>query len=234
MTTSPLAGVVVADLTHLWAGPLCTRILADLGAEVVKVEGPRRPDPLRAAPRRHGQPEFSVLNHGKSGVIIDLNDDEGRCTFRSLLHHVDGVVDNFSPRALRNWGIVPAELAAEENLVWLSMPAFSADGAAAQLVSRGAGLEGASGLAVACGHDGRPGLLGAPLSDPLAGMHAALTFLAARADRRPQHIELAQYSVVADLADVVADGSRLPSVPDVVRDGTAGAGSAAAAGASIS
>jgi crotonobetainyl-CoA:carnitine CoA-transferase CaiB-like acyl-CoA transferase len=211
----PLAGTTIVDLTHLWAGPLCTRVLADLGARVLKIEGPRRPDPLRLVPMvPRGQPAFAPLNAGKLGLALDLGSDAGRTHFGHLLTTADGVVDNFSPRALRNWGLDPARLAQEHELVWVSMPAFGADGPLAAHNARGAGLEGTSGHAAAHAADGVPQLLATPLTDPLAGLHAAFAFLCARHAGRTGHIEVAQNGIAFDVAELARiDDRGLPSIP---------------------
>lgn len=219
MSGLPLAGLRIVDLTHLWAGPLCTRVLTELGADVVKIEGPERPDPLRLLSRPpYGQPSHAALNAGKRHARVDLGDAAGRSRFLELLETADGVVDNFSPRALRNWGLEPSALAAEHDLLWVSMPSFPASGPLAQLGARGPGIEGASGLAALSATDGRPRLLGVPLTDALGGLRAALAFLARIGDGRGTHVEVSQHAAARDVvALALLDRPQtLPHVPAIV------------------
>lgn len=199
---------LVVDLTHLWAGPLCTRLLADLGATIVKVEAPRRPDPMRLARPPYGQPSFDALNHGKLSLGLDLGAPADRECLLATLAAADGAVDNFSPRAWRNWGLDPGRLAAEHGLTWISMSAFGAGGPYAGFGSRGAGVEGTSGHAWLHARDGAPRLLAAPLADPLMGIEGASAYLAAgpRAGLR----ELSQNLIAAG---AVAAGGGERSLP---------------------
>lgn len=220
MAGLPLAGVRVLDLTHLWAGPLCTQVLARLGADVVKIEGPNRPDPLRLLPKPpYGQPSFDTLNAGKNGVAIDLGTSAGREALLGLLDAADGVVDNYSPRALENWGLDPQQLATSHRLHWISMPSFPTAGPLGRFGTHGAGIEGASGLAALNSDGGTPRLLDVPLTDPLAGLRAALAFLSSfRSGADGAHVELSQYEVARDVVALseLAPRVRLPAVPPII------------------
>ena len=136
----PLARpAVVVDLSSLWAGPLCTRVLADLGATVIKVESDRRPDGARRGPLAF----FERLHRGKRMVSLDLAGSE----LRELLADADVVIEASRARALRQLGIHAEELRPQ---VWLSITgygrevdrvAFGDDAAAAVIVSdRGRGI----------------------------------------------------------------------------------------------
>jgi crotonobetainyl-CoA:carnitine CoA-transferase CaiB-like acyl-CoA transferase len=222
MRRLPLEGKRVVDLTHLWAGPLCTAILARLGAEVTKIAGPRHPDPLGLLDDPpYGQPGYEALNSGKREHAIDLGTTDGEERFLDLLDDADGVVDNFSPRALRNWGLDPRRLARRHRVVWVSMPSFPTAGPLGDFASRGPGVEGASGLAALHASDGVPGLLDVPLTDPLAGLRAAYVFLSAIRSGRFTHYEVAHSSVARDVVELASlDGPEgVPYVPPI-RQGT--------------
>jgi hypothetical protein len=102
----------VLDLTRFLAVPFCTTILADLGADVVKVEAPKGGDEGRYGyPPVDGVPVFFLaLNRGKKGVTLDLRQDEGRAILRRLLPHFDVLVENFAGGTLARWGLAPADL----------------------------------------------------------------------------------------------------------------------------
>ena len=112
---SALANVRVLDLTRFLAGPFCTAVLADLGADVVKVEAPRGGDEGRYGyPTADGVPVFFLaLNRNKRGITLSLRTDEGRALLRRLLPHFDVLVENFAGGTLRSWGLDPATLVAE-------------------------------------------------------------------------------------------------------------------------
>ncbi|WP_343603118.1 CoA transferase [Mycobacterium sp.] len=155
-------GLLVVDLSSLWAGPLCTRLLARAGAVVVKVESPSRPDGTRS-----GKPEFfDWMNSGKLCYATDFGADAD--TLRELLAAADVVVEGSRPAALRRRGLGSADVPARRGRVWLRIgghadapdrPAFGDDAALA------GGLVGA-------GPDG-PVFCGDAIADPLAGLEAA-------------------------------------------------------------
>ena len=195
---NPLDGIRVVDLTSVWAGPLCTRILADLGAEVVKVEAPARPDGTRGNPGH-----FTWLNRNKLGVTLDLNQPREKELFRQLVAASDVVVENFSPRVMGNFGLDYERLrGVKKELIMLSMPAYGSGGPYAHHVAYGPGLEASSGLAAITGaKSGGPLLSGSAYGDPVAGLHGAVAVLAALLHRRRtgrgQWIELAQREALA-------------------------------------
>jgi len=104
--TTPLAGVRVLDFTRVLAGPICTRMLADLGAEVIKVEPPEGDVVRFQAPRRNGMPTyFAQQNTGKRCVSIDLSNPAGRDLVLDLAERCDVVVENFRPGVLDRLGV---------------------------------------------------------------------------------------------------------------------------------
>src|SRR5262249_17880357 len=130
-TMSALAGVRVLDLTRFLAGPFCTTVLADLRADVVKVEAPRG-----GGEGRYGAPAvargpvfFLALNRNKRGITLDLRQDEGRALLRRLLPHFDVLVENFAGGTMARWGLAPADLCREHpKLIVASLSGFGQTG----------------------------------------------------------------------------------------------------------
>jgi CoA:oxalate CoA-transferase len=128
---SALAHVRVLDLTRFLAGPFCTTMLADMGADVVKVEAPKGGDEGRYGyPPVDGVPVFfQALNRNKRGITLDLRKDEGRAILRRLLPHFDVLVENFAGGTLARWGLAPEDLCREHpKLVVASLSGFGQTG----------------------------------------------------------------------------------------------------------
>jgi crotonobetainyl-CoA:carnitine CoA-transferase CaiB-like acyl-CoA transferase len=175
----PLTDLRVLDLGMVWAGPYCGRLLAGLGATVIKVEGPRRKDGTRAGGRGDCTGVFGDLNRGKASLVVDLASRAGRDSFLRLARGADVVLENYSPRVMPNFGLDYAALArANPRLLMLSLPAFGGSGPSRDYVAYGSGLELATGLAARAA-DGRP--VPAPVAylDYLAGAYGAVGLLAA-------------------------------------------------------
>jgi crotonobetainyl-CoA:carnitine CoA-transferase CaiB-like acyl-CoA transferase len=166
------AGPLVVDLSALWAGPLCTRLLGLLGARVVKVESTKRPDGARS-----GSAEFfDLLNRGKSSLTLDLDTTSGRDQLRRLLVQADIVVEASRPRALEQLGIDAAEFcAAGRALTWISLTGYGRAAPEGDWIAFGDDAGVAAGLATVMQHAvGEPVFCGDAIADPMAGMHAAL------------------------------------------------------------
>ncbi len=214
----PLAGVRVVDFTIAVAGPIAGFILADLGADVIKIEAPgsRPPRPANAAPLAEGavdlpynrMPLFNQLNHGKRGISLDVARPEGKDLFLRLVAESDVVVQNFAPRVLPNLGLDYEQLrAANPGVILVSMPAFGLGGHYRDRVSYGPGIDAMSGLAHLTGYpDGPPMKPGNFFCDQQAGTLAAFATCAAlwhrRATGEGQHLELAmiegEFQLLAD------------------------------------
>lgn len=136
MASQALEGVRVLDLTRHVAGPLCTKLLADYGADVIKIEAPGRGDPARwIAPFLHDHPHpersglFLHLNTNKRGITLDLKTDTGRAIFLRLLPSADIVVENFRPRVMPSMGLDYASLSKiKPSLVMTSISNFGQSG----------------------------------------------------------------------------------------------------------
>jgi crotonobetainyl-CoA:carnitine CoA-transferase CaiB-like acyl-CoA transferase len=188
----------------VWAGPHCGRLLAGLGATVVKVEAPQRPDGPRPPDGWDGcSGAFGDLNRGKRSLAIDLVAAAGRKTFLRLVAGADVLVENFSPRVMPNFGFDMARLSrVSPRLVSLAMPAFGSDGPWANAVSYGSGLELATGL-WDLDENGVPSPAPVPYLDYLASVSGAAAIVAALLARevsgQGMHVEVAQREVACQL-----------------------------------
>jgi len=200
---------LVIDLTSLWAGPLATSLLADLGARVVKIDPDCRPDGFRDHPALYAQ-----LNGAKEIVDLDLRRDGDRRRFEALVDEADLVVDSFSRRVMPNFGYGPDDLRRRNPAVaTLSIVAFPAGTREASWVSYGPGVHACCGLGTQIGGDGRRRFEPAPIAypDALAGMEAfavAAELLAAAGPGVLPHREVSLAGVLAPVvARAIADRS---------------------------
>jgi crotonobetainyl-CoA:carnitine CoA-transferase CaiB-like acyl-CoA transferase len=189
----PFAGLRVLDMTAFWAGPVCTHVLAMLGAEVIHVESPSRPDGTRLLAgipftedrwwERCGI--FSGLNTNKKSVTLDLADERGRDALRKLLATCDVVVENYTPRVLDQLGLGFEEVRAiRPDVVMVRMPGFGLDGPWRDNGAFGFSIEDASGLTWMTGYPDSNPLSPYCVGDPIAGMHALAGLLIALEHRR--------------------------------------------------
>jgi len=206
---SALAGVRVLDLTRFLAGPFCTAILADLGAEVIKVEAPRGGDEGRYGyPTADGVPvAFLALNRGKKGITLDLRQEEGRGLLRRLLPHVDVLAENFAGGTLARWGLAPGDLVREHpRLVVASMSGFGQTGPWSVRPSYDIIAQAAGGLMSLTGFpDSPPTRGGGSLGDYLQGLFGAIGVLAALNARnrtgRGQTVDVSSQDAVFSILD---------------------------------
>lgn len=216
--TKPLAGVRIIDFTNAVAGPIATFLLADLGAEVIKVEAPGARPLIAAgtAPLQEGAPDrsydrmmlYNELNHGKRSLSLDVATSEGHDLFLALAAKSDAVVQNFAPRVMPNLGLDYGHLRAQNPaLILVSMPAFGLSGPYRDRVAYGPGVDAMSGLSHLTGYsDGPPMKPGNFFCDQNAGALAAYATLAALWHQREtgegQHVELSmiegEFQVLGD------------------------------------
>jgi crotonobetainyl-CoA:carnitine CoA-transferase CaiB-like acyl-CoA transferase len=200
-----LAGVRVLDLTHAWAGPFATQLLADFGAQVIKIETCDRPDMLRFStlPMDETRPDaynrggwFQSLGRNKLSLTLDLKQSQGQELFKRLAAQSDVVMENFSARVMRRLGLEYAILqAANPRLIMISMPGYGTVGPYKDFVAFGEMIEPFAGLSELTGDPDRAPLrLAVAYPDPVAGFHAALATLLALRQRRVsgvgQHIHI--------------------------------------------
>lgn len=187
-TAGPLADLVVADLTRVLAGPYATRVLADLGARVVKVEHPPDGDDARRyGPFIGGRSGYyQSLNHGKQTVMADLKDRRGKAVFEELLDGADVLVENFRPGVMERLGY-GWEAVRERwpRLVYAAVSGFGHAGPYAQRPAYDLVAQAMGGLMGLTGHPGTPPVrVGTSIGDVAAGLFAVIGILAALEDRR--------------------------------------------------
>ena len=171
-----LAGVRVIDLTRVLAGPFCTQLLADMGADVVKVEGPDGDLMRRMGTVREGVSwYFAQFNRNKRSVVLDLYGEPGRATLADLLRSADVLVENYRPGVLAKMGFGPDRI--EEinpRLIVASVNGYGSSGPYAERPSFDFIAQAMSGFMAATGvPDGEPMRSGPPIGDLVAGLYAA-------------------------------------------------------------
>src|SRR6202047_1995636 len=197
----PLTGLVVADFSRVLAGPYCTMLLADLGADVIKVESPTGDDTRTwVPPARAGVSTYYLaINRNKRSVALDFNDESGNAAGRELARRADIVVENFKPGGLRRFGLdYETVSAANPAVIYASISGFGT-GAGAALPGYDMIVQAMSGLMSLTGEaDGPPQRAGIAVFDVIAGLHTALGILAALNHRAAtgegQHIEISLLS----------------------------------------
>ncbi|MDV9171156.1 CoA transferase [Streptomyces sp. W16] len=210
---SALHGIRVLDLTWVLAGPYCTKILADHGADVIKVESAGRPDPTRFAPFMHlsrgphTDPNtngyFNEVNRNKRSIALDTRTEDGIAVLRELIAHCDVLVENFSSTVMRKLGLGYEELRRiNPGLVYVSMSGMGHTGPRNGWVSYADTVSASGGLTALTGW-GPDDVVGVIYGhgDIVAGLQAALATVAALEHRagtgRGQHIDLSQLEAIA-------------------------------------
>jgi crotonobetainyl-CoA:carnitine CoA-transferase CaiB-like acyl-CoA transferase len=210
----PLAGMLVLDLSTVFAVPYIGGLLSDLGAEVVKVEAPTRLDQSRSSfgASFDNQPAgdywnraatFQGLNRGKRSVVLDLSAPAGRAALLALVSQADVLLDNFTPQVMRKWGMTYDALAEiNPRLIMLSNTGYGSTGPWASFKAQGTTLEATMGLTSVTGYrDGGPAKAGQSYPDFLACWTGLLAVLAAVISRDTtgsgQWIDLGMYQLGA-------------------------------------
>ena len=217
----PLTGLLVADFSRILAGPYCTMLLADMGAQVIKVESPDGDDTRTwIPPERDGVSTYYLaVNRNKRAVALDLKDPEGVAAARSLADRADILVENFRPGSLARFGL-DYEAVAERNpgIVYASISGFGS-GLGADIPGYDLMVQAMSGLMSLTGDPaGSPYRAGISVFDVMSGMHAAIGILAARAHRvtsgRGQHVEVnllsSALSALVNHASAYVAGNTVP------------------------
>ena len=180
----PLEGVVVLDCTQIMAGPFCTLLLADMGADVIKVEKPDGGDDNR----RMGPPfiagrsaAFLAINRSKRSLALDLRSEKGREVFIRLVEQTDVVVENFRPGAMDRLGLGYRQLdEIKPSLIYCSISGFGQTGPYRERGGFDLVTQGMSGLMSVTGTPGAPPVkVGVPITDLTAGMYGAYGILSA-------------------------------------------------------
>ena len=213
--TSPLEGVRVLDLSRILAGPLATMVLADLGADVIKVERPGSGDDTRGwGPPFVGEDAayFLSLNRNKRSIALDLQTDEGADVVRRLALRSDVVIENFRPGLMARFGLgLEALRAADPRLITCSLTAFGESGESAARPGYDIIVQALSGLMSITGErDGEPTKVGVALLDVVTGLYAAIAIQAALVERgrtgRGRHVSVSLFDAsVAALVNQAAN-----------------------------
>ncbi|MEM8787204.1 MAG: CoA transferase [Pseudomonadota bacterium] len=183
----PLDGVRILDLTTFLSGPFCTQILADLGAEVVKLEPPTGDSSRHIPPHFVGADSayFLASNRTKSSLCVDMRTEEGQALVRRLVAKADVVVENFRPGVPARLGLdIGALRDAHPALIWASITGFGLEGPWAKRPAYDMIVQALSGVMSLTGEPGRDSVrLGIPAGDTVAGLYAAVAINAALAAR---------------------------------------------------
>jgi benzylsuccinate CoA-transferase BbsF subunit len=224
----PLEGIRVCDFTWVWAGPFCTWQLANLGAEVIKIESSKRSDTLRRLPSfADNQPGlnragyFNQYNQGKLSLALDLAAPEGREVALRLVRESDIVAENFAPGVLSRLGLDYERLrAVKPDIIMISLSGYGATGPLRPYISYGPAQVPMSGLSSLTGHpDGPPMQVGLSYGDPNGGIHGTVAILAALWHRlrtgEGQYIDESQWEasivlLAEGLMDQVMNGRQPP------------------------
>ena len=201
---APLSGIRIIDLTRVVAGPFCTMMLGDMGAEVLKIEEPTHGDDSRAwAPLLDGTGSFFLaLNRSKKSVALDLKTAEGAGVLRRLIASADVLIENFRPGSLADLGFDYAAAAAlNPRLIYCSISGYGQTGPAAQLPGYDAVLQGEAGIMDMTGFPGgEPTRVGVAITDYLAGLYATQGILLALHDRHTsglgQHVDISLFEAM--------------------------------------
>jgi crotonobetainyl-CoA:carnitine CoA-transferase CaiB-like acyl-CoA transferase len=232
----PLSDIRVTDFTAFWAGPVATQFLGALGADVIKLEGVRRPDGMRFSAGRPPDwdqwwewgPVFLCSNNNKRGISVELSNEAGRAIALELIATSDLVLENFSPRVMENFGLDWDVIsAANPRAVMVRMPAFGLDGPWRDRVGFAQTMEQATGMAWMTGHSDGPPVIPRGVCDPMAGLHAAFAAVAALVirdrDGAGMHVESTMVESALNVAaEMLVEYSR--NGIEMRRDGNRGPG----------
>lgn len=196
----PLEGVRVLDFTRVLAGPFCTALLADMGADVIKIEPLHGDDYRHVPPFKDGESSFFLLvNRGKKSVTLNLKSEQGRNIARRLAAQCDVVVENFKPGVTARLGIHYASLTGvKPDLIYASISGFGQDGPLADRPAYDIIIQAASGLMQSTGFpETSPTLVGEAMGDLIAGLFGAWAVSTALYDRartgRGRYIDVAMF-----------------------------------------
>lgn len=222
MTKKPLSGIKVLDMTRVLAGPYCTMMLSNLGAEIIKCEIPKTGDDSRAyGPHVNGESiYFLSINRGKKSIVIDMKSDEGKNIFKSLVTQVDIVVENYKPGTMEKLGFGYDTLK-EINpaIIYCAMSGFGHTGPYSSRPAYDMIVQGMGGIMSITGEPGgTPVRVGTSIGDVVAGMFGAYGTLAALYQRKEtglgQKVDVAMLDCqIAILENAVAKTSALGKAP---------------------
>ncbi|OAA17356.1 Formyl-coenzyme A transferase [Corynebacterium afermentans subsp. afermentans] len=217
---APLSGIRVLDLSRVLAGPFCSMILADLGAEVIKVESPWGDDSRQFGPFVDGTSAYyRLFNRSKMGITLDFKNDDDKEVLRDLVRRADVVVENFRPGVLEKLGLGPEGLLeVNPRLVVTSISGFGQTGSLSKEPAYDLVAQAMSGLMSITGWpNGKPTRVGISLGDLIPGLYAAIGTVSALYHRestgRGQHLDLAMYDSLISVMESVGMRALYDDVP---------------------
>lgn len=210
-TAKPLDGVRVLDFTRVLAGPYCTAMMADLGADVIKVESSHGDDYRHIGPFDQGESLlFQAVNRGKRSIVLDLKSDAGRATVHALLRDADVLVENYRPGVMDKLGLGEKHLREQfPALIYVSVSGFGQTGANASKPAYDIIIQAMSGLMDATGEaSGAPTMVGEALADVAGGLFAAWGTMVALFDRsrtgRGRYVDVALFDSLMSMMPILA------------------------------
>jgi benzylsuccinate CoA-transferase BbsF subunit len=218
MGTASLKGIRVIAFTWVWAGPWMGAVLADMGAEVIKIETRQRLDSQRVIkitknPEQGvNQGQFNVTNRGVKSCTLNVKQPQGLEILKQLIKKSDVIITNFAPRILPAWGLDYNTLKQiKPDIILVTLPAFGSTGPDKDYLSYGSTLEAVGGLSASFGYPGEGPVISGPYpSDPIGSMYGLVGVLAALNYRsktgKGQHVDIAQNEGVTSL------------IPEVIMD----------------
>lgn len=207
----PLKSLRILDFSRVLAGPYCTAMMADLGAEVIKVESSQGDDYRHIGPFEEGESLlFQSVNRGKKSIVLDLKSESGVALARELVGECDVLVENFRPGVMQRLGLGADSLREEfPELIYVSVSGFGQDGPNKSLPAYDIIIQAMSGLMDVTGEaDGSPMMVGDAIADVAAGVFAAFGTMVALFERsqtgRGSHVDLALYDSLMSMMPIVA------------------------------
>jgi crotonobetainyl-CoA:carnitine CoA-transferase CaiB-like acyl-CoA transferase len=200
--TRPLEGLRVLDFTHVLAGPFGTRVLGDLGADVIKVSSASRSVLANA----EDHPYFVMWNRNKRALALDMTNEDAQDICRRLCEKADVVVENFSVGVMERWGCGYEKIRlANPGVIYISMPGMGRDGPWSSFVTYAPTVHALSGLTYMTGVEGRADIgIGFSYNDHQCGLHSVVSALSAiecrRRTGRGQYVDLSQFEVGVNFA----------------------------------
>ena len=198
---SILHNIRILDFTWVLAGPYATRLLADFGAEVIKVYSPATPEDDDVFTRGY----YNTWNRNKLGITLNLNEPEGIALVKKLVNKCDAVVENYTPRVMANWGLDYVNLKkVKPDIIMVSMSMMGQKSPHKDYVGYGPTVQALSGMTALTSFPGEPPLgPGFSYADHIAGLYASLELLGALEKRRRtgegQHIDISEVGVMKSL-----------------------------------
>ena len=210
-SAQPLSGVRVLDFTRVLAGPYCTAMMADLGADVIKVEAAHGDDYRHIGPFKDGESLlFQAINRGKRSIALDLKSPDAIATVKALLAECDVLIENFRPGVMDKLGLSYDALAEDfPHLVYVSVSGFGQTGPNTKKPAYDIIVQAMSGLMDATGEpDGAPTMVGEALGDVAGGLFAAWGTMVALFDRsrtgQGRHVDVALFDGLVSMMPILA------------------------------